>query len=79
MHELFNIDISKKNYMELADWLTDCRNVVIRENYDTEEEYISDVARFFEQWEYFYEQNEEMFKEYNLDDILDLNIFDDEQ
>ncbi len=50
--------------MELADWLTDCRNVVIRENYDTEQEYISDVDRFCEQWEYFYKQNEETFKKY---------------
>lgn len=61
-HELFEEDLEKKNYMELADWLTSCRNVVLPKYYDTHEQYLYAVDAFCREWEEFYRQNEEFFK-----------------
>lgn len=58
---LFEQDITQMNYMELADWITVCRSVVLKENFDTYERYISEVDLFCREWEAFYEQNESFF------------------
>ena len=42
--ELFEENLENKSYMELADWLTSCRQVVLRENYDTHEQYIKNTG-----------------------------------
>lgn len=56
--KLFELDIKSMNYMELADWLIECRTLIKRENYDTYENYIDAVAGFCEEWEAFYQQHE---------------------
>ena len=48
--------------MELADWLTSCRQVVLRENFDSHADYLCAVEAFCSEWEEFYRQNEDFFK-----------------
>lgn len=52
--KLFEQDIRAMNYMQLADWLTACRNTVRRENFDTYLNYISAVDMFCHEWEEYH-------------------------
>lgn len=61
-HELFEENLNNKTYMELADWLTSCRQVVLRENFDSHADYLCAVEAFCSEWEEFYRQNEDFFK-----------------
>lgn len=60
--KLFEENLENKNYMELADWLTSCRNMVLRENYNSHADYLYAVDAFCGEWEEFYRQNEDFFK-----------------
>ena len=56
--KLFEENLENKNYMELADWLTSCRNMVLRENYNSHADYLYAVDAFCGEWEEFYRQND---------------------
>ena len=60
--ELFEENLNNKTYMELSDWLTSCRQVVLRENFDSHADYLCAVDAFCSEWEEFYRQNEDFFK-----------------
>ena len=55
--ELFEEDLKSKNYMQLADWLIACHEVVKRENYDTDEEYLDKLEAFCLEWEEHYNKD----------------------
>ena len=61
----FNEDITKYNYVQLADWLERCRLVVSKQKYiqeqKTHEEYLNDVFGFSEEWEEHYRQNKGVY------------------
>ena len=62
----FNEDITKYNYIQLADWIERCRLVVSKQKYileqKTHEEYLNDVFGFSEEWAEHYRQNEGVYK-----------------
>lgn len=62
----FNEDITKYNYIQLADWIERCRLVVSKQKYiemqKTDEEYLNDVFGFSEEWAEHYRQNESVYK-----------------
>ena len=55
--ELFEEDLKSKNYMQLADWLIACHEVVKRENYDTDEQYLDSLEAFCLEWEEHYNKD----------------------
>ena len=58
---LFEQDVTEMNYMELADWITACRSVVLECNFDNHESYVAAVDMFTKEWEEFYRQNASFF------------------
>ncbi|HHY29067.1 MAG TPA: hypothetical protein GX523_20425, partial [Desulfitobacterium dehalogenans] len=60
--ELFEQDLSKMNYMQLAEWLVACRTTVQREAYDTHDAYITAMELFCLEWEDHYKQNTKVYK-----------------
>lgn len=59
--ELFEQNIKAMNYMQLADWLIACRSHIKRTDYDSYEDYTSEVAYFCSEWEDFYTKHEEEY------------------
>jgi len=62
----FNEDITKYNYIQLADWIERCRLVVNWNEYirleKTREEYLADLDGFCKEWEAHYQWHEETYK-----------------
>ena len=62
----FNEDITKYNYIQLADWIERCRLVVNWDRYNswekTREEYLADLEGFCKEWEAHYQWHEETYK-----------------
>ena len=56
---LFEQDLSKMDYMQLAGWLTACYEEVeiIRDENKNDEDYFLYLGRFIDAWEHHYEQN----------------------
>lgn len=52
---LFNEDLYSKDFIELADWLEACRNVVKLEYCSSEEDYMHSLGAFCDEWEGHYE------------------------
>ena len=64
-YDVFQQDITKKNYMELADWIIACRSAIDKRDFDSYEKYISAVDMFCKEWEAFYHQNEAFFQSHH--------------
>ena len=60
---LFEQDLSKMGYMELAEWLTACYEEVeiIRDENPNDEDYFLYLSRFIDAWEQHYEQNKKLY------------------
>ena len=62
----FNEDITKYNYVQLADWIERCRLVVNWNEYirleKSREEYLADLDGFCKEWEAHYQWHEETYK-----------------
>ena len=56
---LFEQDLSKMDYMQLAEWLTACYEEAeaIRDENPSDEDYFAYLKRFTDAWERLYEQN----------------------
>lgn len=60
---LFEQDLSKMDYMQLAGWLTACYEEVeiIRDENPNDEDYFLYLNRFIDAWEHHYEQNKGLY------------------
>ena len=60
---LFEQDLSKMDYMQLAEWLTACYEEaeIIRDENPNDEDYILYLNRFIDAWEHHYEQNKKLY------------------
>ena len=60
----FELDISKMNYMQLAEWLVACYNAAekLRDDSESEEEYFERLDLFRKDWEQHYEQNKSVYR-----------------
>lgn len=56
------VKISQYTYIELAEWIIKCRQVVLQSHYNTIEEYQNKVYDFCMEWEKHYEENEKIYK-----------------
>jgi len=54
---LLQQDVASMDYKQLAAWIDDCRNVVVRSDSTPYEEYIADVGLFCKAWAQVYDQN----------------------
>ena len=55
-YPIFRETLNGNNFMHIADWITECRNLVVREKYDTDEQYVEAVADFCDEWQRHYEE-----------------------
>lgn len=55
-YPIFNEKLNGDSYMQIADWITECRNLIIRDKYDTDQQYVEAVADFCEEWQRHYEE-----------------------
>lgn len=60
--ELFEKDISKYTYIELAEWILKCRHVVSKSAFNEIGDYLNSVYAFCHEWEEHYQQNEKIYK-----------------
>ena len=58
----FEQDIARMDFLQLSEWLSLCRSMVIRDNYSDEEDFFAALDAFCEDWEYHYEQNKKVYK-----------------
>ena len=61
---LFEQDLSKMDYMQLAEWLTACYDEAeaIRDENPSDEDYFAYLKRFTDAWERHYEQNKGLYR-----------------
>lgn len=59
---LFEQNLSAMNYFQLAEWLIACRTFIRRENYDSNERYLSMVEMFCAEWEAHYQQHKRLYE-----------------
>lgn len=52
--ELFEKDISKYTYIELAEWIIQCRQVVSKSAFNEIGDYLNSVYAFCHEWEEHY-------------------------
>ena len=57
----FEQDIARMDFLQLSEWLSLCRSIVIRDNYSNEEDFFAALDAFCEDWEYHYEQNKKVY------------------
>ena len=60
----FEVDLSKINYMQLAEWLVSCYSEVekMQDESESEEQYFERLALFEKAWEQHYEQNTKLYR-----------------
>ena len=61
-YPIFNENLRGDNFMQIADWITECRNLIVRDKYDTDEQYIEAVADFCEEWQRHYEEQTDAYE-----------------
>lgn len=61
-YPIFKETLNGNNFMHIADWITECRNLVVREKYDTDEQYMEEVAAFCEEWQRHYEEQADAYE-----------------
>ncbi len=62
--ELFEQDLSKMDYMQLAEWITACNDEVeiIRDLYKNDDDYFEALSKFQDAWVHHYEQNQSLYR-----------------
>lgn len=58
----FEQDISQLDYMQLAEWLIACHSEILRDNYQSENDFYHNLGLFCEAWERHYEQNKKIYQ-----------------
>lgn len=60
--KLFYKDISTMDYIELSNWIIACRSYLVKDTYNSREEYLEILELFFLEWQEHYKQNETIYK-----------------
>lgn len=61
-YPIFRETLNGNNFMHIADWITECRNLVVRDKYDTDEQYVAAVADFCDEWQRHYEEQTDAYE-----------------
>ena len=70
-YELFNIDTENMSYLDIRQWLIDCRNAVIAPNNNIKDiGYQEKLLRFTDEWYRHYENNKDFYDDYKFSKAL---------